>query len=85
MDNLKLGLCGVVESWLKNSSEVMDSELLGTEWIWVGKDRKGRRGGGLGCVVKKALKPRVMKVTECNNILWLEVDSGCKCYVVSQR
>jgi hypothetical protein len=59
----------------------MDAELLGTEWIWVGKDRKDRKGGGIGFVVKKSLNPRVMKVTECNNILWLEVDSGGKWYV----
>ncbi len=54
---------------------------MNTEWSWFGLDRKGRRGGGLGFVVKKALKPRVMKVSKADNILWLEVTSGIKWYV----
>ena len=79
--NLNLVLCGVVEAWVKNSQQVMDAEVFGTEWSWFGLDRKRRRGGGLGFVVKKSLKPRVMKVTQCNNLLWIEVDSGIKWYV----
>ena len=59
--NLNLVLCGVVESWLKNSKELMDAELLNTEWAWYGLDRKRRWGGGLGFLVKKSLKPRVRK------------------------
>lgn len=81
--NLKLVLCGVVESWLKNSRAVMDAELVNTEWTWFGLDRKRRRGGGLGFVVKKSLKPRVMEVCECNNILWLELNSGSSLWYVA--
>jgi hypothetical protein len=48
---------------------------------WIGKDRKGRRGGGVGFVVRKVLKPRVAMVSNNSNILWLEVEKGEKWYI----
>ena len=75
-----LSVCGVVESWLKDSSSVMDAELYGTEWQWFGCDRQSRRGGGLGYLVRRALKPRTPKPgNEC--ILWLEVEFCEKWYI----
>ena len=70
----------MVESWLKDSSSVMDAELYGTEWQWFGCDRQSRRGGGLGYLVKRALKPRTPKPgKEC--LLWLEVEFCEKWYI----
>ena len=51
----------------------MDAELYGTEWVWIGKDRQRRNGGGLGFLVRKSLKPRTPKPGS-ESILWLEVE-----------
>ena len=42
----------------QKSNEVMEAELLGSDWIWVGKDRKGRRGGGIG-ILARVINSRV--------------------------
>ena len=70
----KLDICGVVETWLRRSNETMEAELLGTDWVWVGKDRKGRSGGGLGLRGKKELSPKVLK-SRCESILWVQAGS----------
>ena len=75
-----IDVCGVVESWLQNSNEVMNLELLDLEWHWFGKDRIGTRGGGLGCLVKRSLNPRVLS-SESDNILWVEVGNQEKLVV----
>lgn len=76
-----LDVCGVVESWLQESSNIMDAELYSTEWCWFGKDRKGRRGGGLGFLARKSLKPRTPGPCGNSNILWLEVDCGGRWFI----
>lgn len=70
-----LSVCGVVESWLKNGSAVMAGELLGSEWKWYGKDRKGRVGGGVGVLVKSELSPKLLS-SKNENLLWVELGSG---------
>ena len=70
----QLQVCGVVESWLRRSNEVMEAELLGSDWIWVGKDRKGRRGGGIGILARKKLNPKLL-ASKNENILWVGVGS----------
>ena len=76
----KLSVCGVVESWLKGSSNIMDAELFGSDWVWFGKDRMKRKGGGLGFLAKKSLKPRLPKPGK-ESILWLEVEFCGKWYL----
>ena len=76
----KLFVCGVVESWLKGSSNIMDAELFGSDWVWLGKDRMKRKGGGLGFLAKKSLKPRLPKPGK-ESILWLEVEFCGKWYL----
>ncbi len=75
-----LSVCGVVETWMKNKCEIMQGELFGTEWEWFGKGRIGRRGGGLGFMVRRELKPRIPKAST-ENILWLEFERGEKWYL----
>ena len=75
----KLFVCGVVESWLKGSSNIMDAELFGSDWVWL-KDRMKRKGGGLGFLAKKSLKPRLPKPGK-ESILWLEVEFCGKWYL----
>src|SRR5690242_3216054 len=52
----------------------MDAELYNTDWLWFGKDRSGRRGGGLGFLARKTLKPHISGSCKNSNILWLDVD-----------
>ena len=77
----EVALCGIVESWLQDSSGVMDAELYGTEWVWFGKDRKGKKGGGIGFLARRSLKPRRYKPSKLGNVLWLEVEHVEKWYV----
>lgn len=52
-----LSVCGVVESWLKGSSGIMDAELFGTDWVWFGKERQGRTEQGLNGSNARRLGP----------------------------
>jgi hypothetical protein len=81
MEKSELSICGVVESWLVDSAGMMEAEIYGTEWMWLGRGRKGKKGGGLGFLVKKSLKPRLPKASRNSNILWLEVDHEGKWYI----
>ena len=59
----------------------MEAELEKSEWAWFGKERKGRRGGGLGFLVKKVLKPRIVRASKNCNLLWIEVATECKWFL----
>jgi len=52
----------------------MEAELLGSDWVWFGKDRKGRRGGGIGILARKKLNPKLL-ASKNENILWVGVGS----------
>ena len=52
----------------------MEKILNETEWKWVGKERKGRRGGGVGFLVKKEVRARVAKITRAEGLLWVETE-----------
>ena len=52
----------------------MEKILNETEWNWVGKERKGRRGGGVGFLVKKEVRARVAKITRAEGLLWVETE-----------
>src|SRR5437868_15401974 len=73
---LKVEICGVVETWLKGGEgeKKMEKILHETEWTWVGKERKGRRGGGVGFLVKKEVRARVAKTTRAEGLLWVETE-----------
>jgi len=73
-------MMGVVETWLKNGDLVMEHALSKTNFVWIGKDRKRRRGGGLGCIVRKECRVKLAKVNKCENILWLKLDVGSKIF-----
>jgi hypothetical protein len=46
---LKIDICGVVETWVGGEGkEKMEERLSDTDFVWVGKGRKGRKGGGVG-------------------------------------
>ena len=67
-----LDVCGVVESWLRDSNDIMNLELRDSQWDWFGKDRKRTRGGGLGLLVKKSLSPKLL-YSASDNVLWVEI------------
>src|SRR6185437_12175307 len=52
-DGAGLDVCGIVESWLRDSNNMMNLELRNSQWCWYGKDRRRMRGGGLGILAKK--------------------------------
>ena len=68
----KLTVCGVVETWLKKKENLMESLLEGSEFIWLGKHRIGREGGGIGFVVSRRVKPKLAKVSKSENLVWVE-------------
>ena len=47
VNSMKLDICGVVETWFRGEEGKarMDGILQNTNFVWVGKDRKGRREG----------------------------------------
>ena len=48
-DLVKLDVCVVTETWLKEEEEhVARVALRQSGYEWVGVERKGRRGGGIG-------------------------------------
>ena len=60
-ERLHLTVCGVVETWLKDEGVTMQEVLRGRKYSWFGKDRVGRRGGGIGVVVASSLTAKVAK------------------------
>jgi len=78
---LNLDVCGVAESGLVDRMYFMEAELYNSEWSWYGKERKGRRGGGLGFLVKKVLKPRIVRASKNCNLLWLEVATDSRWFL----
>ena len=68
----KVDLCAVVESWLKGSEDLVKDLIVGG-WDWFGKDREGRRGGGIGFLVKRELRARIPRGSRSENLLWIEV------------
>lgn len=70
---VKADICGIVETWLKDNGEELIAELKESELQWFGKDRKGRRGGGIGFLVRKELQAKLAKQSKSEGLLWLEV------------
>ena len=66
-----LDICAVTESWLKDSNSVMGKELMDTNWQWFGRDRIGKRGGGIGFLVNKRLKAKIL--SNCESTLWIQI------------
>jgi len=64
--------CGIVESWLKYGSFEVKNVLESSAFVWVGKDRFSRRGGGIGFLVRRDCKFRIPKRSKCESLLWLE-------------
>jgi hypothetical protein len=50
-----LCVCGVVESFLKDSKNIMEAELYGSEWCWIGKIEKAVEEVGLGLLSERYL------------------------------
>jgi hypothetical protein len=75
---MKLDICAVVETWFKKGEgkQKMEGALRSLNYEWLGKDREGRRGGGVGFLVKKGLKVRVAKTSRAEGILWVEAVDG---------
>src|SRR5687767_10410424 len=48
-------------------------ELQDTAFTWIGKDRKGRRGGGVGFMVKDNLNPKKVSESRTGNELWIYI------------
>lgn len=71
---VKVDICAVVETWFKRGEgKARMQEGLGDEYVWVGKDRKGRKGGGVGFLLKKGVEGRVAKQSKAEGLMWLEV------------
>ena len=66
-------LCAVVETWLKDSDLIMEKQLEDTGFTWIGKDREGRRGGGVGFMVKDNLNPKKVSESRNGNELWISI------------
>ena len=73
---VKADICGIVETWLKDNGEELIAELKESELQWFGKDRKGRRGGGIGFLVRKDLQAKIAKQSKSEGLLWLEVQDN---------
>src|SRR5690242_10760003 len=69
---IRTDICGVVESWLKDDGREVNEELKNSELQWFGKDRKGRRGGGVGFLVRKNIQARVLN-SKSENLMWLVI------------
>ena len=68
---VKLDVC--VETWLKEEEQhVVSVGLRQSGYEWVGVERKGRRGGGIGVAIKKGLEWEKVKV-EGEHTLWVRV------------
>ena len=78
VNSMKLDICGVVETWFrgKEGKARRDGILQNTNFVWVGKDREGRRGGGIGFLVRKGVKLRIPKGGRAEGLLWIEVEDG---------
>ena len=57
----------------KRQREELIAELKESELQWLRKDRKGRRGGGIGFLVRKDLQAKIAKQSKSEGLLWLEV------------
>ena len=47
----------------------MEEKLRDTNLVWVGKDRKGRRGG-IGFLARKGMKMRKAKSNRAEGLMW---------------
>jgi len=50
---------------------VIGKELMDTNWQWFGRDRIGKRGGGIGFLVSKRLKAKIL--SNCESTLWIQI------------
>ena len=64
-----------METWLKNGEIEMKSSLVDTDLVWSGKDRRRRRGGGVGFLAVRDWKPKVAKVSKSEG-LWVVSSYG---------
>ena len=76
---MKIDVCGIVETWFKGKGEEgeegeVEDRLRDTEWEWVGKNRKGRKGGGVGFLIRRGMKWRVPKRSKAEGLLWVQVE-----------
>ena len=69
---IRADICGVVETWIKDDGQEIREGLKDSEFQWFGKDRKGRRGGGVGFLVRKNIRVRALK-SKSENLLWLVI------------
>ena len=69
---IRADICGVVESWIKDDGQVIREDLKDSEFQWFGKDRKRRRGGGVGFLVRKNVQARVIN-SKSENLMWLVI------------
>ena len=61
-----------MESWIKDDGQVIREDLKDSEFQWFGKDRKRRRGGGVGFLVRKNVQARVIN-SKSENLMWLVI------------
>ena len=70
---VKLDVCVVTETWLKEEEQhVASVALRQSGYEWVGVERKGRKGGGIGVVIRKGLEWEKVKV-DGEHVLWVRV------------
>ena len=50
----------------------MEERLRGTDWVWMGRDREGRRGGGVGFLARREAEVRVAKTSRSEGLMWVE-------------
>jgi len=70
---IKADICGIAETWIKDGGEELTAELKDSELAWFGRDRKERRGGGVGFLVRKDLQVKVAKQNKSEGLFWVEV------------
>lgn len=74
-------LCGIVESWLNDSDILLAKQLEDTDFIWIGNDRKGTRGGGVGFMVKDNLNPKKQFESKDGSELWISIGLKHRWYI----
>lgn len=85
VERVELDICGVTETWMKESR---GAEGLGDgDYHWIGKERRRQKSwsgdGGVGILVRKRLgtPQRVEGGAEDLDVLWIKLDLGRRIYI----
>ena len=71
-ERVNLDVCVVTETWLKEEEHTAEVVFQQSGYDWIGVERKGKRGGGIGVLVRKGLEWEKVK-EDSDNVLWVRV------------